>query len=49
MTGITALDFMVENLNETPLTDDDRVKIRPQVNDIIEERTTRGFRVKLLI
>ena len=49
MTGVTALDFMVENLNETPLTDADRVKIRPQVNDIIEERTTRGFRVKLLI
>ena len=46
---VTALDFMVEGLNESPLTDAARESIRPQVKELIEEPTTRGFRVKLII
>ena len=49
MTGVTALDFMVEGMNASPLTDAAREAIRPQVTDLIEETTTRGFRVKLLL
>ena len=49
LSGVTALDFMVEGLNESPLTDAARESIRPQVKELIEEPTTRGFRVKLII
>jgi len=49
LTGVTALDFMVENLDHSPLTDDARASLRPQVKELIEEPTTRGFRVKLII
>lgn len=49
LTGVTALDFMVEGLNESPLTDAARESIRPQVKELIEEPTTRGFRIKLII
>lgn len=49
LSGVTALDFMVENLDHSPLSDAARKSLRPQVKDLIEERTTRGFRVKLII
>lgn len=49
LTGATALDFMMENLVHSPLSDAARKSLRPQVKDLIEERTTRGFRVKLII
>ncbi|MBQ7259387.1 MAG: amino acid ABC transporter ATP-binding protein [Paludibacteraceae bacterium] len=49
LSGVTALDFMVESISESPLTDAARASIRPQVKDIIEESTTRGFRIKLVI
>ncbi len=49
LSGVTALDFMVEGLKESPLTDAARESIRPQVKELIEEPTTRGFRVKLII
>ena len=49
LTGATALDFMMENLDHSPLSDAARKSLRPQVKDLIEERTTRGFRVKLII
>ena len=49
MTGVTALDFMVENRSDSPLNDAMRKAIQPRVKDIIEETTKRGFRVKLLI
>lgn len=49
LTGVTALDFMVEHLDRSPLNDAARKSLRPQVKDLIEERTTRGFRVKLII
>ena len=40
---------MMENLDHSPLSDAARKSLRPQVKDLIEERTTRGFRVKLII
>ena len=49
LSGVTALDFMVEGVNESPLTDDARKSVGPQVKELIEEATTRGFRIKLLI
>jgi polar amino acid transport system substrate-binding protein len=49
LSGVTALDFMVEGLDHTPLTETARVSLRPQVKDLIEETTTRGFRVKLVL
>lgn len=49
LSGVTALDIMVENLSVSPLTDNARNSLRPQVKDLIEETTTRGFRVKMLI
>lgn len=49
LSGETALDFMVENISESPLNDSAREHLRPQVNNLIEESTTRGFRVKLIL
>ena len=49
LSGETALDFMVENISESPLNDSAREHLRPQVNNLIEEPTTRGFRVKLIL
>ncbi len=49
LTGVTALDFMVEKRDLSPLDDAARKSLRPQVKELIEEPTTRGFRVKLII
>ena len=49
LSGVTSLDFMVEHLDRSPLNDAARKSLRPQVKDLIEERTTRGFRVKLIL
>jgi len=49
LSGITALDFMEERRSESPLTETARNQIRPMVKEIIEETTSRGFRVKLII
>jgi polar amino acid transport system substrate-binding protein len=47
--GITALDFMVEKMTTTPLTDAHRSELSPFCRQVIEEPTKRGFRVKLII
>ena len=47
--GITALDFMVEKMTATPLTDAHRTTLSEQCKQVIEEPTKRGFRVKLII
>jgi polar amino acid transport system substrate-binding protein len=47
--GITALDFMVERMTATPLTDAHRAELAPLCRQVIEEPTKRGFRVKLII
>ena len=47
--GVTALDFMVEKMTATPLSDAQRSALTSQCKQIIEEPTKRGFRVKLMI
>lgn len=49
LSGVTSLDFMIENLDHSPLNDAARESLRPKVKQLIEETTTRGFRVKLLL
>jgi len=49
LTGVTALDIMVEHLNLSPLTDADRQALQPNVKELIEEPTTRGFRMKMIL
>ena len=46
---VTALDFMVEKMETTPLNDAVRGQLSTQCREVIEEETKRGFRVKLLI
>ena len=47
--GVTALDFMVEKMTATPLTDAQRTELSTACRQVIEEPTKRGFRVKLII
>jgi polar amino acid transport system substrate-binding protein len=49
LSGITALDFMVEQMAATPLTDAHRKELSGECRQIVEEPTKRGFRVKLII
>ena len=46
---VTALDFMVERMTDTPLTDTWRSELSTLCRKVIEEPTKRGFRVKLII
>ena len=46
---VTALDFMVEQMTATPLTDAQRNELSDLCKQVIEEPTKRGFRVKLII
>ena len=47
--AITAFDFMVEKVNATPLSDAQRNELAEQCQQVVEESTKRGFRVKLLL
>jgi len=47
--AVTALDFMVEQMTATPLTDAQRSELSDLCKQVIEEPTKRGFRVKLII
>ena len=47
--AITALDFMVEQMTDTPLSDAQRGELSGLCRQVVEEPTKRGFRVKLLI
>ena len=49
LSGITSLDFMVEKMEATPLSDAQRTELAAQCQEVVEEPTTRGFRVKLII
>ncbi len=50
LSGETALDFMVEGLDRSPLPQGPQLDgIRAKAKGIVEEPTTRGFRVKILI
>ncbi len=39
----------IEGITKSPLTDEVREHLRQQASDAIEETTTRGFRIKLII
>ena len=47
--GVTALDFMVENMKETPLSAEQRSALAAQCQQVVEEPTERGFRIKLIL
>ena len=47
--AVTALDFMVEKLETTPLSDAQRSVLAGKCRQVVEEPTKRGFRVKLLL
>ena len=50
LAGETALDFMVEGISASPIGDSSALdSIRSMARAIIEEPTTRGFRIKILI
>ena len=47
--GVTALDFMVEKMETTPLSEAQRKSLSEQCRQVVEEPTERGFRVKLIL
>ena len=47
--NITALDFMVEKMEATPLSEEQRSELAGLCQEIVEEPTARGFRVRLII
>jgi len=46
---VTALDFMVEKMETTPLTDAQRNELTGLCQQVVEEPTKLGFRVKLIL
>ena len=49
LSGETALDFMVEKMDATPLTDPQRKYLSGKCKKLVEEPTERGFRVKVIL
>ena len=49
MSAVTALDFMVENLEQTPLSEAQRNSLSAVCTQVVEEPTGRGFRIKLIL
>ena len=49
LSAVTALDFMVEHMTATPLTDAQRSELFALCRQVVEEPTKRGFRVKLIL
>lgn len=49
LSGETALDFMVEKMEATPLTDSQRKSLSGKCKKLVEEPTERGFRVKVIL
>ena len=47
--GVTALDFMVEKMTSSPLSEEQRSQLAAQCQQVVEEPTERGFRVKLIV
>ena len=46
---VTALDFMVEKMESTPLSDAQRNELAALCQQVVEEPTKLGFRVKLIL
>ena len=49
MSGVTTLDFMVKNLQATPLSSAQRSELSGLCRQVLEEPTALGFRVRLII
>ena len=49
MSGVTTLDFMVRNLQTTPLSPAQRNHLSGLCRQVVEEPTALGFRVRLII
>ena len=49
LSGVTALDFMAEGWEQSPLDKTARARLSEQVHELIEEPTARGFRIKLVL
>ena len=49
LSGITTMDFMVEKMTATPLTNAHRSELSTLCRQVVEEPTKLGFRVKLLL
>lgn len=50
LSGVTALDIMIEGMQESPLPKDATLDgIKAGVKEIVEEPTVRGFRVKFIL
>ena len=47
--GVTALGFMVEKMEASPLSEEQRNLLARLCQQVVEEPTERGFRVKLII
>ena len=47
--GVTALDFMVEKMEASPLSEEQRGELAKLCQQVVEEPTERGFRVKLIV
>ncbi len=47
--GVSALDFMVEKMEASPLSEAQRNALAAQCRQVVEEPTERGFRVKLIL
>ena len=47
--GVTALDFMVEKMAASPLSEEQRSELAKLCRQVVEEPTERGFRVKLIV
>ena len=47
--GVTALDFMVKKMEATPLSDTQRNELAGLCQQVVEEPTKLGFRVKLIL
>lgn len=49
LSDVTALDFMVEHLDASPLSDAQRDALSTLCQKVVEEPTKRGFRIKLIL
>ena len=47
--NISVLDFMVEKMEATPLSEEQRSELSGLCQEVVEEPTKRGFRVRLVI
>ena len=47
--GVTSLDFMVEKMEATPLSGEQRADLAGECRRVVEEPTERGFRIKLIL